>query len=115
MYNLVYSTDTDRDGLSDELEGIWRTDPNNPDTEGDGLTDGQEVSLCAGLQDRPNATTLELTGKNVIAPACANPHKSDTDGDGLTDFQEVRHLATSANSEDSDGDGLWTWSKCRVL
>ncbi len=36
--------DTDKDGLSDELELQLGTDPNNPDTDGDGYTDGEEVA-----------------------------------------------------------------------
>jgi hypothetical protein len=104
LQDLVNGPDTDRDGLSDELEAIWGTDPTNPDTDGDGLTDGMEVGLCAELLAGP--VNGKLTGKNATAPACANPISVDTDGDGLTDFQEVRHLGTSPNSEDSDSDGL---------
>lgn len=36
--------DTDKDGLRDELELQLGTDPNNPDTDGDGYTDGEEVA-----------------------------------------------------------------------
>ncbi len=35
--------DTDNDGLSDEDEIIYGTDINNPDTDGDGYLDGEEV------------------------------------------------------------------------
>lgn len=35
--------DTDKDGLVDKLEYQYGTDPRNPDTDGDSLTDGQEV------------------------------------------------------------------------
>ncbi len=35
--------DTDDDGLTDEEEHELGTDPNNPDTDGDGLGDGEEV------------------------------------------------------------------------
>ena len=37
--------DTDNDGLTDNDElNIWQTDPDNPDTDGDGYLDGEEVS-----------------------------------------------------------------------
>ncbi|MFH0805156.1 MAG: hypothetical protein V1916_03095 [Patescibacteria group bacterium] len=35
--------DTDNDGLTDEQEEIWGTDPKNPDTDGDGFKDGDEI------------------------------------------------------------------------
>ncbi len=36
--------DTDGDGLSDREEiKVWRTDPLNPDTDGDGYSDGAEI------------------------------------------------------------------------
>lgn len=36
--------DRDGDGLSDSAEAYWRTDPDNPDTDEDGLPDGWEVN-----------------------------------------------------------------------
>ncbi len=36
--------DFDNDGLPDEIETIYGTDPNNPDTDGDGYTDGEEIA-----------------------------------------------------------------------
>jgi uncharacterized protein YkwD len=39
-------TDTDEDGLyDDDEEQLYNTDPNNPDTDGDGVSDGEEVFL----------------------------------------------------------------------
>ena len=40
----VGSEDPDHDGLSNLLEAFYQTDPNNPDTDGDGVSDGDEVS-----------------------------------------------------------------------
>lgn len=36
--------DSDKDGLSDDIELKLGTDPNNPDTDGDGYKDGEEVA-----------------------------------------------------------------------
>lgn len=41
--NTVVIKDTDNDGLSDTLEVTWGTDMRNPDTDGDGFKDGDEV------------------------------------------------------------------------
>jgi len=35
--------DSDQDDLTDEMEAFYGTDPNNPDTDGDGFNDGDEV------------------------------------------------------------------------
>lgn len=74
--------DTDKDGLPDVREKELGTDPNNPDTDGDGLTDGQEVLVYH-----------------------TNPLKSDTDGDGLSDGDEVLVWKTDPLNPDTDGDG----------
>lgn len=57
--------DSDNDGLTDAQEKILGTNPNNPDTDGDGLLDGEEYFVY-------------LT----------NPLKADTDEDGLFDKQD---------------------------
>lgn len=38
-----YNQDSDSDGLTDDMEKFYGTDSNNPDTDGDGYADGQEV------------------------------------------------------------------------
>lgn len=53
---LVATTDSDSDGLADEIEPIYRTDPNNPDTDRDGTSDGDELlqlrdPITAGPED----------------------------------------------------------------
>ncbi len=40
----VPDTDTDRDGLTNKEESYWNTDFQNPDTDGDGFKDGEEVA-----------------------------------------------------------------------
>jgi hypothetical protein len=58
--------DTDRDGLTDEIEALFGTDPARVDTDGDSLGDGEEVLLRG-----------------------TDPLKTHTDGDDLSDGVEV--------------------------
>ncbi len=75
--------DADRDGLSDELERTAEnpTDPANPDSDGDGLRDGDE--------DR------DRDGR--VGPGETDPNNPDSDGDGVPDGAEPG--AGSAESE----------------
>ncbi|MCK5021863.1 MAG: hypothetical protein KAR54_01270 [Candidatus Pacebacteria bacterium] len=41
----IISLDSDGDGLKDWEEVLWKTDPNNPDTDEDGTSDNDEISL----------------------------------------------------------------------
>lgn len=52
-----YAGDTDKDGLKDWEEILWKTDAKNPDSDGDGMSDGDEVAegrdpTVAGPDDR---------------------------------------------------------------
>ncbi len=44
--NLSFESDNDwdNDGLTNREESFWNTDPNKPDTDGDGYLDGEEVA-----------------------------------------------------------------------
>ncbi len=80
--------DSDHDTLSDHDEMyIYFTDYNNPDTDGDGISDGQEVAT---------GYSPLVKDKKMI--------KVDTDKDGLNDAWEVI-LGTSLINIDSDLDG----------
>lgn len=76
--------DTDGDGLSDGEEvNIYGTNPLNPDSDGDWLSDFEEVIIYK-----------------------TDPLGFDTDGDGLSDFEEIIIYKTDPLVFDTDGDGL---------
>ena len=78
--------DTDGDGLTDQAELRWGTNPAMADTDGDGMPDGWEVAN--GLDPRSSADAA-----------------ADLDGDGLTNLQEYQ-AGLLPYDYDTDGDGL---------
>ena len=83
------------DGLTNLQEFQAGTDPNNPDSDGDTLLDGEEIA-GAGLRPPTDPTT------------------GDTDGDGLSDlvesgtgvFVDASNTGTDPTDPDSDADGV---------
>ncbi len=76
------SIDSDGDGKSNLEELNYRLDPFNPDTDGDGLMDGEEIIKYH-----------------------SDPKSVDTDIDGLSDYDEVFIYKTDINNPDTDNDG----------
>lgn len=100
---VAANKDGDGDGIPDRTEtagwrtqggGLYITLPNNPDTDDDGLTDGEEAGPLS-----VNPTWGEAyTGHS-------DPTKLDSDGDGLDDATE-RDGGFNAWAKDSDDDRL---------
>lgn len=82
-------TDSDQDGISDyhELHKYF-TSPNNPDSDGDGYNDGEEIRNWYSPLHRESIKYSQL----------------DTDKDGLNDEMELR-FRTSMRKADTDNDG----------
>ncbi len=106
--------DDDNDGLTNIVEENLGTDPQNPDTDGDGLLDGPEVIAHAtdpknpdtdggGVNDGEEVDTNK-TNPNDKQDDLSDPNK-DSDKDGLTDILET-NTGTDPNNPDSDNDGL---------
>jgi hypothetical protein len=97
--------DSDGDGLTDTRELEIGTDPNNPDTDDDGLSDGEEV--LRRNTDPLNADTdgdLLTDGAEVLEHN-TDPLNPDTDDDQLIDGEEIQ-LGTDPRNPDTDSDGL---------
>ena len=102
---VVVLPDTDRDGLGDADEIARGTDPQNADSDGDRLSDGDEV-LRYGSDPRNGDTDGDGLGDGDEVRAGSSPLAADSDRDGLTDATEVVE-GTSPASPDSDGDDVW--------
>ncbi|UCG49785.1 MAG: hypothetical protein JSU94_08375 [Phycisphaerales bacterium] len=117
------------DGLTNFQEYQIGTNPNNPDTDGDTLQDGDEVA-GAGLRpptsptdadtdrDRLNDGVETNTGAFVsAADTGTDPTVIDSDGDGLGDgaetgtgaFVSAADTGTNPTITDSDGDDVGDW------
>ncbi len=99
--------DTDGDGLSDGDEVMkYRTNPLRMDSDGDGLKDGDEL-----FKYRTDPTKYDTDGDGLgdgdeILKYKTDPLKTDTDGDGLSDGDEVLKYKTNPLRVDTDGDGI---------
>jgi hypothetical protein len=98
------ATDSDGDGLTNGQEDALGTSRNNADTDGDGFADGAEVGNVA--------SPLDTDGDGVIN--ALESAVTDTDGDGIVDQNDANNTnpcVPNSNSAaclaaDSDGDGL---------
>ena len=98
--------DPDQDGLNTKEETTLGTDPENPDTDGDGLPDGDEVLKYRTDPLRADTDGDGLSDGEEVLKYHTDPLKADTDGDGLNDGLEVVRYRTDPLKADTDGDGL---------
>jgi len=99
--------DTDGDGLSDGEEVlVYKTDPLNPDTDGDGLKDGEEIHTYKTDPLNPDTDGDGLKDGDEVTIYNTDPTNPDTDGDGLMDGEEILTYKTDPLNPDTDGDGL---------
>lgn len=99
-------SDRDNDGLGKCEEEKLGTNPRNPDTDGDGLMDGEEVRV---YKTNPLLADTDLDGLSdfdEVKKYKTDPLKVDTDGDGLNDGEEVLKYKTDPLNPDTDIDGL---------
>lgn len=96
--------DSDGDGLTNQREAETQTDPNNPDTDADGLLDGEEVFQTLTNPLNPDSDGDGVKDGDEVRQR-TNPLNADSDGDGLGDGNEAQ-LGTNPLNPDSDGDGL---------
>jgi outer membrane protein OmpA-like peptidoglycan-associated protein len=121
--------DEDGDGLSSKFEYDIGTDSKKSDTDGDGISDGDEVLIYKtnplsrdsdkdGLEDyeevfvyKTDPNSVDTDGDGIsdydeVLKYHSNPLLKDTDSDGLSDGYEINIYNTSPTNQDSDGDGI---------
>jgi outer membrane protein OmpA-like peptidoglycan-associated protein len=98
--------DPDQDGLTNREEKQLGTNPHNADTDGDGLSDGDEVKKYGTNPLKADSDGDGLGDGDELMKHRTDPMKADTDGDGLNDGDEVTKHKTDPLKGDTDGDGL---------
>lgn len=105
VFRALGDTDSDRDGLPDAVELTFGLDPLDPDSDDDGIFDGNEDIDQDGVVN----SIESLLGFSLDDADSDNDgipdNEEDRDMDGLPDFREVL-VGSNLELVDSDGDGF---------
>ena len=96
--------DLDEDDLTNLQEFVGGTNPQNPDTDGDGLRDGEERMIHDTDPTLADTDGDGLNDNEELNTTETDPIIADTDGDGLNDGDEVNTHGSNPLVADSDGD-----------
>ncbi|WP_367872869.1 hypothetical protein [Luteolibacter sp. Populi] len=99
--------DPDSDGLSNHFEWWTDADPHNPDTDGDGLEDGEEFHFHHTSPTASDSDQDDLSDHDEVRIHGTKPDLWDTDEDTLGDGEEVLTHFTDPLDTDTDGDWMW--------
>jgi outer membrane protein OmpA-like peptidoglycan-associated protein len=94
--------DSDADGLTDDEERRIGTDPYKADTDGDGLSDYQEVKEYKTDPLNPDTDYDGLKDGPEVFTHNTNPRERDTDKGGVADGHEVIEDHTNPNDPSDD-------------
>lgn len=115
---LDYETDSDSDGLPDDLEEHYGTNKNNADTDNDGVNDLYEIMLQTDplIPDDNGNVDYDNDGLTNARESelGTNPLIHDTDLDGLSDGVEIDYYGTDPKKYDTDDDGMSDYSEVNI-
>ncbi len=97
------SVDDDADGLTNTQEEWWCTDPLNPDSDGDGTNDGDEVQAAKDWLGNLRGS-YPSTGKPFVGWPPDHTGCYDDDQDSIPDLAERWELGLNMNRESTDRD-----------
>ncbi len=122
-YNIVitspedFELDQDHDGLTLYQEYIYLTDPIVADTDGDGVSDGEEVAKGQnprglGILDMDHDSLPDTWERTYGLSTLRNDRDEDIDNDGLSNWREFLHK-TDPKNPDTDNDTFMDGTEVR--
>ncbi len=103
---LFQNDDYDGDLLSNRSEEALGSDPYDIDSDGDGLSDYEEVQFTRSNALQRDSDLDRLSDYEEVDVFRTATMARDTDGDGLHDFEEIYRHGTNPRAADTDSDGL---------
>lgn len=104
--NSASQIDSDHDGLPDWEEALYGTDPHNPDTDGDGTSDGAEVALGRNpLVKGPNDFLASKNNPVATSSATVKENLTLTDTfarDFFTQYMNTQQSGTQITPANAD-------------
>lgn len=94
--------DRDGDGLSDAIETLIGTDPADPDSDGDTVSDADE-HFAHGTDPLNADTDFDTMSDSEELESATNPLHADTDGDGCWDPGELAVGRNPLDASDAGG------------
>lgn len=117
IFDSYFYDDADGDKICDLLEISLKTNPDSADTDGDTLSDFDEIvyTHTSPTDKYTNSSSVtdadydsdgdKLTNKEELSYG-TNPLFSDSDFDDISDYDEVKKYMTDPNDDDSDKDNI---------
>jgi len=113
--DLNSAKDSDNDGLPDWEESLWKTDLLNPDTDGDGAKDGDEIKqgrnpLVKGPNDKLNKDSITFVDQNKNKAA-----SYEISSDQVSITQQIANDATTQYLKLQDAGNLNADTKKQLI